>query len=112
MTKDGAYCFNWKEKKSPASLRYSSEWNDVIWVALVYVRRLTLREVHRRALVIFKHVNHIYWKVEQNPFVLFRKICNCIRWLFCFFVKTWVSFYTEANIKKVVNEFFLNSVIL
>ena len=39
MTKDGAYCFNWKEKKSPASLRYSSECNDAIWVALVYVRQ-------------------------------------------------------------------------
>ena len=44
------------------------------------------------AHVIVIHMNHISWQVKQNRFIWFRKMWTWIRWLFCFFVKTWLWF--------------------
>ena len=73
-------------------------WNKSNRVALGNVRRAYGKRIWS-ACYFYTYEPH-FLKSGTKSLISFRKIWTWTRWLFCFFVKTWLCFYTEANIKK------------
>ena len=75
-------------------------WNKSNWVALVFVRQAYGKRIWN-ACYFYTHEPHFLKSGKKSLHLISKnKNLNKVALFNCFFVKTWLCFYTEANIKK------------